>query len=95
MANKDPLLTFQRFQDEKNNFVLHFVGNPGENMAGDAYRRNECYKRCMEALPDEFGKLAAELRQSRDWRSPEFMQKLYLAYKTMHPFAESNWEMFE
>jgi hypothetical protein len=103
MANKDPLLTLEEFTGKgprgnpgrRNNFHLHFQGEPGKHWMGDIYRKNVPYRECMRARGKEFANLARWLQQQDDKYSPEYIEKLYEAYKLMHPFAESNWQMFQ
>ena len=91
MPNTDPILDPEEFHKRRNNFALHFAGKPGEHLMGDIYRRQEHYQECMKAHPEEFGKLSAELYDVRDDNSPEYIDKLYEAYKMMHPYAQSDW----
>jgi hypothetical protein len=92
MENKDRMLSFAEFVKEKNSFRLHFVGKVGKHVLGDIYRGQAAYKACLEAHPG-FAKLAAELREMNP-KSPDYLAKLYAAYKLMHPYTERDWDMF-
>ncbi len=97
MANKDPVLSLEEFDIQQNNFALFFCGKPNEHFMGDMYRDVPVFRRCFAANIEAFNRLAAELYgfEKRDERgTPDFERKLYQAYLLMHPFAESNWEMF-
>ena len=96
MANKDPLLSFEEFMRRSKNFCGYFLGEPGNHVVGDSYRKHYAYAQCMASHPEEFGKLAEELQQIRDPRDAlEDYAKLYKAYALMFPFAESNEELFK
>ena len=91
--NKDKLLSFEEFEKERNGFYLHFVGPVGKSACGDVYRSQLAYMWCSMANP-EFAKLAEELLGRDDRSSPEYLKKLYSAYLLMHPYAETNYELF-
>lgn len=91
--NRDKLLAFEEFEKESTGFYLHFVGPVGKSACGDVYRSHTAYLWCMTAQP-EFAKLAAELLGRNDRLSPEYLKKLYSAYLFMHPYAETNYELF-
>jgi hypothetical protein len=95
MLYGNSLLNFRDFKRYQNSFRGHFVGEVGKHVVGDAYRENPSYKKCMAAHPAEFGKLAEELRGRSDHDSLEYLKKLYEAYVMMHPYADTNWEMFQ
>lgn len=97
MANQDLLLNFAKFKliEVRNNFHMHFVGKEnGDAFLGDAYRSQEHYKRCMKEC-SEFADMVAELRKREDHYSPEYIEKLYEAYKLMRPYAPNDWAMFK
>ncbi len=93
VANKDPVLTPDEFQKCQNNFRLFFTSN----FIGEMYRRSEAYTLCLEAHPERFLKLSSELRRMyvvNHTCIPEDSLKLYEAYEMMHPYAESNRDLF-
>lgn len=108
MANRDPLLTFEEFsvpdKNVCNNLYLHFYGEQGEFDICDGYREKFAFTECMKHYPEEFASLWKKLdevhasqtdKKKRVFlRDPEYLKLLYGAYVLMHPFAESNYELF-
>lgn len=84
------LLSIEDFVLVKNNFNLHFVNN----FVGHIYREQQAYKKCFRNNPD-FCKLAVYLIARGCHPSCLYITLLYEAYKMMHTYAESNWEMFQ
>ena len=94
MANKDRLLDFAQFVRKRNNFHLHFVDGRGVLPSiGNIYRGQPAYKVCAETHP-RFVQLADELKRMSDTESNQYLEKLYQAYNFMHPYAETDWDMF-
>lgn len=100
MANADPIIPFREFckREVRNNFELHFNGYPRKDFMGDLHRKGPAFRACMKAHPKKFGTLARQLYgyNEREKRGEKLdLDKLYSAYKMMHPFAASNEEIFK
>ncbi|MFA6519626.1 MAG: hypothetical protein WCT41_02265 [Candidatus Paceibacterota bacterium] len=93
MANRDPVLSFGRFLREKNSFGGFFVKDPERTILGTTYLKNPAYIACLAAEP-RFVALAAELRETKNVESEEYLRKLHAAYRLMHPYAEGNYQLF-
>lgn len=110
MANRDPLLTFEEFSAnrarETNNFYFFFFGKDGEFCMCDKRRAWDSYVHCMNNHRDEFAPLVEQLRELTTPEvkeragmaflyEPSYLKLLYRAYELMHPYAESNYELFK
>lgn len=94
--NKDPMLSFEEFAGEpgslgkRDNFGMFFTNN----IMGDFSRNGTpAYKKCLEAHPKEFGKLAEVLSRRDDHYSQDYLELLYLAYRIMRRYAETDDEL--
>jgi len=94
MLNQDNVLPFNEFLKRKNNFHLHFAGEPGTHLVGDIYRQQNAYVECKKANPRAFANITRELTSASDHDSPDYLRKLYAAYLMMYQYAERNRDMF-
>lgn len=107
MVNKDPPLTLEEFykvgERVSNNFFLHFFGEKGEYETFDCYRVRLPYATCSVFHRSEFECIARKLEAMTPKDNPkdrtflenvQYQRLLYRAYVLMHPYAESNQELF-
>ena len=92
MPNQDPLLSRDEFEREQNNFYLHFAGE--KTLAGQKYRSQRAYQMCCRNS-DIFMDSAETLIDKNIQSSGPHLDDLYFLYTLMHPYAESNQELFK
>ena len=109
VKNVDPLISFEEFSARggvvSNNLFIHFYGAQGDYEHADLYREKQAFVACMTHHKDEFETLRAKLeeihtsqidKRSRAFlRDPDYLKLLYRAYELMHPYADSNGELFK
>jgi hypothetical protein len=99
--NKDPLLNLDEFGDRftqgGGNFAQHFDRREEYRWMTGGFRAKPVYRRCAEAYPIELEELQKKLEPFAGKKeiSEKHLELLYEAYKLMHPYADSDDELFQ